>query len=215
KIKESIGSYMFNALYQQSPSPEEGGIFKRPWFTKIVDTVPPGLNWCRGYDLAVSTRTTADFTASFRVAKDAAGNFYIADGYRGRLEFPDQRRYILERMRSEPSTVHGIEAALHGKALVQDLGREPGVEAIPLKSVEVDKDKMTRALAWAAPAEAGKVFLVRGAWIDAFIEELASFPTGAHDDQIDAVSLAFRLIAELEAELEKEKSKPRYTSGGF
>jgi predicted phage terminase large subunit-like protein len=35
---------------------------------------------------------------------------------------------------------------------------------------------------------------VRGAWIDAFVEEVAAFPTGRHDDQVDAVSTAVNML---------------------
>lgn len=44
-------------------------------------------------------------------------------------------------------------------------------------------------------AEEGKVILVRGAWNDDFIEEIAAFPAGRHDDQIDAVSIAVAMLA--------------------
>jgi predicted phage terminase large subunit-like protein len=43
-------------------------------------------------------------------------------------------------------------------------------------------------------AEAGKVYLVRGPWVDEFVEEVAAFPTGRHDDQIDAVSTAVNML---------------------
>jgi phage terminase large subunit-like protein len=66
---------------------------------------------------------------------------------------------------------------------------------INLSSIRVDKDKISRALPVASRAEAGKVKLVRGNWISDFIDEATSFPHGAHDDQIDAVSGAFQMIA--------------------
>ena len=59
------------------------------------------------------------------------------------------------------------------------------------KSAQV---KLTRALTWAPLAEEGKVILVRGPWIEEFIEEAAAFPFGRHDDQIDAVSLAVQML---------------------
>src|SRR2546423_10345967 len=81
RIKRRLGSYSFSALYQQRPTPPEGGLFKRAWFKRIVDKPPENLRWARGYDLAVSTSTTADFTASFRCALDKqSGELYIADG---------------------------------------------------------------------------------------------------------------------------------------
>jgi predicted phage terminase large subunit-like protein len=196
RIEKKLGSYSFAALYQQNPVPLDGGIFKRSWFTHVVDKAPDGLRWFRGYDLAVSTKTTADFTASIRCAVDKLGNIYIADAFRARLEYPEQRRYVIDRMSDEKETTHGIESALHGQALVQDLLRETRLMRSVLRSVRADKDKVTRALVWAAKAEAGKVILVRGPWIEGFLEEVCSFPNGTHDDQVDAMSLAFRMMTE-------------------
>jgi predicted phage terminase large subunit-like protein len=196
RIKKKIGSYAFAALYQQSPTPRDGGLFKRKWFRRIIDHAPEGLRWFRAYDLAVSTKTSADYTASFRCAKDADGNLYIADGFRDRLEFPEQRRYVVERMKQEKNTAHGIEEALHGRAFVQELRRERELSGVPLKAIRVDADKFTRALAWANLAEEGKVILVRGPWIDEFLDEVCRFPDATHDDQVDAVSLAVKMIGE-------------------
>jgi hypothetical protein len=39
--------------------------------------------------------------------------------------------------------------------------------------------------------EAGKVFLPSGAaWLNDYIDELATFPNGSHDDQVDSTTLA-------------------------
>ncbi len=195
KFRKKLGSYSFSALYQQRPIPAEGGQFKREWFRQIVARAPEGLKWKRGYDLAVSLKESADYTASFRCAKDAAGNLYIADGYRKRVEYPDQRRYILSRFEAEPTTEHGIEAALHGQAIVQDLRRDHTLSSNAIRQIRVRGDKLTRALAWLNLAEEGKVFLVRGPWIEDFLDEVCAFPTGKHDDQVDAVSLAVEMLS--------------------
>ncbi|MGD9590267.1 MAG: phage terminase large subunit [Pyrinomonadaceae bacterium] len=193
-IRRQLGSYNFSALYQQHPTPAEGGIFKRAWFTRIVDRAPEGLIWKRGYDLAVSTKTSSCYTSSFRVAYDDAGDLYIADGFRKRIEYPDQRRYIISRLAAEPDTEHGIEKALHGDAIIQDLRKESRIRGANLRGVVVTTDKLTRALKWAPLAEEGKVVLVRGPWNREFIEEVCRFPGGKFDDQVDAVSLAVTMF---------------------
>jgi predicted phage terminase large subunit-like protein len=195
RIQTKLGSYSFSALYQQRPTPPEGGLFKRAWFSRVIDRPPAGLRWVRGYDLAVSTRDTADYTASFRCALDKqTGDLYIADGFRRRIEFPEQRRYIVDRIQKEPGTEHGIEQALHGQAFIQDLRREHRLFGRAFRGIKVTGDKFTRALSWANLAEEGKVVLVRGPWIDAFLEEVCSFPNSRHDDQLDAVSLAVEML---------------------
>ena len=113
---------------------------------------------------------------------------------RKRMEFPEQRRYILERIQAERDTEHGIEEALHGQAFVQDLRRERRLLGHAFRGVRVTTDKFTRALSWANIAEARKAFLVRGGWIEGFLDEVCTFPTGAHDDQVDAVSLAVHML---------------------
>ncbi len=193
--KRKLGSYSFSALYQQRPTPASGGIFRKEWFSQVVERAPNGLRWFRGYDLAISTRTSADYTASFRCAFDkATGSLYLADGFRDRLDFSEQLRYVVGRIRDERTTEHGIEEALHGHALIQELWREEKIRGAVFRGIKPTGDKLTRALSWANRAEAGKIILVRGAWIGDFIDEISVFPHGKHDDQIDAVSIAVQMM---------------------
>ncbi len=190
QIRSKMTEMSFAALYQQRPVPAEGGVFKRAWFRSVVDSAPSGLKWKRGYDLAVSLKRSADYTASFRVAYDSEGTLYIEGGFRRRIDFPEQRRYIIERMRLERDTEHGIELAIHGRAVMQELRKMPELRGRRLVGVPVKGDKQERALSWLRLAEEGRVRLVRGHWNRTFIEEACTFPFGTHDDQIDAVSLA-------------------------
>src|SRR5258708_21919459 len=189
KLKRQLGSYSFSALYQQTPVPVEGGLFKRHWF-KVVPYLPPGLKKKRGWDLGISKNVDADYTASAGVAYDDAGHMYIYDVIRRRIEYPEQRRLILGRILAEPDTEHGIETSANGNAVIQDLRKEKRLRGSAIRGVNPKGDKVTRALPWIALAEAGCVFLVRGAWNQEFIDEACSFPLGTHDDQIDAVSIA-------------------------
>jgi predicted phage terminase large subunit-like protein len=194
RIRRQLGEYSFSALYQQRPMPLEGGLFKKKWFTRIIDIAPARLRWFRGYDLAISTKTSADYTASARVAIDNEGFLYISDVFRARVEYPEQRKFIIDRLRNERDTEHCIEDAIHAKAVIHDLRRDPSLARCAVRLVTVTNDKFTRALAWANRAEEGKVVLVRGPWLNMFLDEVCSFPNAAHDDQVDAVSIAVQNI---------------------
>lgn len=170
-----------------------GALFRRDWF-RVVDAAPAGLRWFRYWDLAASVKTTADYTASAAVALADDGTLYIRDVIRGRYEWPDQRRIIVQTMQSEPNVVHGIEEALHGLAAVQELQRDPSIAHVAMQGIRVERDKLQRAMPWAARAERGSVALVRGAWIPAFLDEVTMFPDVPHDDQVDAVSGAVGMI---------------------
>lgn len=194
-IRRRQGSYSFDALYQQRPVPRSGGLFKREWFSRIIEQAPPNMNWVRGYDLAISQDTRADFTASFRCSYDKKNEtLYIADGFRQRLTYTEQRKFIAERVASELRTVHCVESALHGKAIVEDLTKSDACRGRPLRSVNVTDDKYTRAYGWVPIAEAGRLVLVAGSWIKEFVDEACAFPASPHDDQVDAVSLAVKML---------------------
>jgi predicted phage terminase large subunit-like protein len=171
-----------------------GGLIRREWF-RVVDAAPAGLRWARFWDLATSTKTTADFTASVRAAFGDDGTLYLADGIHGRWEWPDARRGILQQLALEPGVVVGVEQAGFQLSAVQDLLRAPESRARTLQGVPVDRDKLSRAQPWIARTEAGKVALVRGAWVSDFLSEAIAFPEG-HDDYIDAVSGAVALAAQ-------------------
>lgn len=173
----------------------DGALFRREWF-RIVEKAPDGLFWARYWDLAASTKTSADYTASAAVAYGDDGTLYIKDMVRGRWEWPDARRIITQTMQGEPATLHAVEEAMHGLAAIQEFRRDPELRGVALRGIKVDKDKLTRALPWAARAEGGKVALVRGAWNNAFLDEACMF-TGqgdTHDDQVDTVSGGAELV---------------------
>jgi predicted phage terminase large subunit-like protein len=121
------------------------------------------------------------------------GVLYIRDMVHWKWEWPDAKKVIMQTMLAEPNVQHGIEEALHGLAATQELRREPSIANITLRGIRVDKDKISRALPWAARGEAGKVKLIRGPWVGDFLDEISSFPH-AHDDMIDSVSGGLQMI---------------------
>ncbi len=197
----NLGPRKWEALYQQEPRPSEGALFKRAWLLKTVDAAPQDLQWVRYWDMAYSQRQSADNTATVSGAMGPDGTIYLRRGMAQRLESPDARALIKATMRAEPDSRHGVESAIHGAAIVQDLMREPELVRIALRAITVDKDKIVRATPIADRAEMGKVVFVREsvsdeAWISAWIDEMCSFPYGRHDDRVDAVSGIFAMLTE-------------------
>ncbi len=148
--------------------------------------------------LAASTKTTADYTACVAVAMAADGTVYLRDMIRGRWEWPDQERILVQTMLSESATDHGIEKALHGIAALQTLARKPDLAHVTIRGIDVDRDKLSRALPLSARAEQGKVALVAGDWNMAFINELCMFSGDGttHDDQVDTAAGGLAMIAQ-------------------
>ena len=65
RIKDTTGSYWWSALYQQRPQPPEGGLLKRSWIKYYQPHELPHLEELdiyQAWDLAISTKETADYT---------------------------------------------------------------------------------------------------------------------------------------------------------
>lgn len=170
----------------------EGTIFSRHWFDIVGAT--PETRWVRFWDLAASIRTAADCTVGAKVGLHD-GRLYIADIVRGRWEWPDARKVIIQTAKLDGATVTtGVEKVAFQLAAVQELRREPALTGYHIMEVAPDKDKLARAMPWASRAEAGLVRLVEGPWCKPFLDEVCDFPQGRHDDQVDAVSGAVQML---------------------
>lgn len=174
----------------------EGAIFDPAWF-RIVGKAPDGIKWVRFWDLAASSKETADYTAGALVGH-LDGTLYIAVMKRGQWEWPRARRTIEETALADGASVPlGVETAGFQLATFQELLDMPSLVGHTIRAARPDKDKVSRALPWQARAEAGKVALVDGPWVEEFLAEAAEFPEGRHDDQIDAVSGAVAMLRDL------------------
>jgi predicted phage terminase large subunit-like protein len=200
-IRKKVGEFVFAALYQQRPSPAEGGLFKRAWWRfwspageqrihlggRIAD-----LRDCWRFatvDLAASRRTSADWTVIAAWARTPAGDLVLLDRTRVRVgedQHFAQARPLIERWQLDTLFV---EKSQHGFTLV----REATQNGLPITPLTAETDKVTRALPASAWCSGGRVWLPAGAsWLDVWTSEAASFPNGSHDDQVDALAYAVR-----------------------
>ena len=200
-LRTSLGERAYEGQYQQNPKPLKGVLFDIKWLrNQIIDEheLPENLDWFRYYDLAYSLKTTADNTATLKGAM-YQGTLYLMKGIAAKVDSPSARRMIKQIMLSEPDVLHGVESAIHGAPIVQDLLEDNELAAIGLRTVVVTKDKITRATPAAIRAEQGQLKFVRSAnsdnsWINDWIDEMAIFPYGKHDDRVDTVSGVLQMI---------------------
>jgi predicted phage terminase large subunit-like protein len=183
---------------QQRPTAREGGLFKREWFANPVKFAPLDLELVRAWDLASAydESNDPDYTVGLLMGHDPETQiFYILNVIRGRFT-PGQR----EKTITSTAILDGHSCHIR---IPQDPGGAGKFEAYHLVgllqgymvSVEREEDsKEYRANSFAAQCEHGFVKLLEGPWNQAFVEELCAFPAGAHDDQVDAATAAFRAL---------------------
>lgn len=194
-IRETLGSYSFSALYQQSPLPAGGGLFKTERI-EALDYTPDCTRVVRFYDLAVTAKRSADYTAGIKLGVTSDERFVILDVYRAQKEFPDVHEAIVQNATVDGRDVHiRLEAEKAGIIGLDYLLRDSRMRPYTIDKRPPEGDKYTRALPFAARIEAGRVAMVRAEWNHALINELRSFPRGAHDDLVDALSGAYGMLS--------------------
>lgn len=205
QMRAVLDEYNWSSMWQQRPSPPGGNKIKRHWLQRIHRReLPLNMQWVRFWDLAVTAKTRADYTASVKMGMDENGNIYIDHLARDQVEWPDAQKMI-KSFGVQEQIPFGITTTGMQKGFFQALLKEPELRDIPIYGYKEVKDKYTRAIPWIARAEAGKFFIVDGPGVDDYIDELIEF-TGmddTHDDQVDATSGAYQMfVSAVDAELQ-------------
>ena len=176
----------------------KGNMFKRDWF-EIVDMAPAYRRTIRWWDMAASDEEKAkrknksgepDYTASLKVS-EANGIYYIEDIIRERKK-PEET----EKLQHNTAVADGYNVATYEE---QEPGSS-GIAVISNKSRTIFKgfaytgvpstgSKVDRALIASAAAGNGNIKILRGVRnLEAFYNELETFPGGLHDDMVDCLS---------------------------
>lgn len=198
RVRGTVGERDWYALYQQSPRPNEGALFRVAQIGTL-DAAPAGGQVVRAWDLAATAQSGTrdpDYTVGVKLARTAEGRFAVLDVVRFRGP-PDQVEAAIVNTAQQDG--HGVRIGLPqdpgqaGKSQVLYFTRR--LAGYRVESSPETGDKATRAAPVASQVNVGNVALVRGAWNRAFLDELAGFPSAAHDDQVDALSRGFGMVA--------------------
>lgn len=192
RIRENIGEMDFAALYQQHPLPEGGAMFKEAWLQYYTPETKPRrfdalvMSW----DMTFKGTASSDFVVG-QVWGRAGGNFYLLDQVRGQFDFVQTLDQFVHLSDKWPDVVRKlIEDKANGPAIITTL-RDKISGIIPVTPKE---SKEARANSVTTLWEAHNVYLPDPKywpWVaKEFLPELLSFPSSAHDDQVDAMTQA-------------------------
>ncbi len=192
----AMGDRSFAAMFQQTPLPDSGTMFDVGRL-EMVDCTPAG-DAVRGWDFAGGTDSARDpdWTVGVLLFRDAQGRFFVDDVRRVRVGPEALDDFVVQVAQQD------------GAQVIVGLPRDPGQAGMHQASnlvrrlagfrVRVSAETGSKRLRADPPASqvaAGRVSLRRADWNRVFIEELAAFPHGRKDDQVDAFSRAFGLLA--------------------
>lgn len=188
----------FASLDQQRPSPAEGNKIKRDWFNIISENElpfnPASVKKDFWIDGAFTDKMVNDESAQMSCAFYKK-NLYIFNCHGVRKELNEYLDYIVPWMRSMgykgTSTVYiELKASGYGFYSMLKQPKYGSFNCVKINPKIVQYGKMTRVENAQPTLASGKVFLVRGSWNDAFIDQCANFPNDIHDDMLDLLGYA-------------------------
>jgi len=212
KAKRSL--YVWNSIYMQQPVAAEGNLFNRTDFRYWQYAEPDRSHHdpVQGYrvsingvalhlgdmtrfitmDLAESLKRSADWTVASVWAISLDGKLILLDRKRQRVGESDHWSMVEPLCRRWAAPTVYVEKGFIGSTLIRD-ATKAGARIEP---VTADTDKLTRAIPAANRVRSHEVFWPEFVdWLDEWEDEIAGFPTWAHDDQLDTLSYAARISA--------------------
>lgn len=198
-IRADVGDYFWSAMYQQSPTPPEGGRFKRDNFPIIPPHEVPKLRkTVRFWDLAATEEgkqkrrmSDPDYTVGVKAARGEDGRIYVLDVVRFRdTAGVVERRIAQQAVYDSTSTRIWMEQepGASGKSLISYYSRKIIPSGYVFRGNRNTGSKEIRAEIAVGKSERSEIVLVKAPWNDVFLDEATFFPFGTHDDQVDALS---------------------------
>lgn len=203
QIKVAVGPKVWQSLYQGNPSLDEGGVLPTTWthYEQPIGIrqedgsyIVPGIGrddheLIQSWDLAFKGTDTSDYVVGqvwLRVGQTA----YLLDQVRRRMNF-NETCAAIEAMSAKWPQALGklVEDKANGPAVINALqGKVPGLIPVEPEGSKYARISAVSPLAWSGNVQLPSATIAP--WIEEFLMEALSFPSGANDDQLDTFSQA-------------------------
>jgi len=194
---------MWNALYQQNPTPDSGIMFTKDLFRRYVHAPSRrGRLIYQAWDFAITENTNSDWTVCATIMQDEFDNLYVLDIFKFKS---DDGNAIVEHMIDQyilwDADYLGMEDGQIWKSLRSQFEKRCKERKVyPSTQILVPlTDKLVRANPLKGRMQLGKVLFPEAGsrpWVDVCVREMIVFPNGKHDDQVDALAWAVRMTLE-------------------
>lgn len=211
---KSMGSLAYAGQFQQRPAPLEGAYVKKQWIKSCKRFDENGI---KGYrlndgsgkswfdnqllyfitvDVAITQKTTSDYTVISTWALSPEHDLILADVLREKLTNPEQVKAIRSAYNAYPVVMISIENVGYQLAIVQQMLQE----GIPVKAYQPQGkgDKVARFMPVSVFYDNGKIWHNEDIYCLSDLEhEVLTFPNGLHDDFCDTESMAVHYVPTL------------------
>jgi predicted phage terminase large subunit-like protein len=196
-LKEELPNGKWMAQYMQQPTSDVSAIIKREWWRIWPDDEAPFCEFLiQSWDTAFLKTERSDYSACTTwgvfYKPDSLGinraNIILLNAFKSRMEFPELKQRAMQEYKEWNPDTLVVEAKAAGSPLIFEL-RAMGIpvqEFTPTKG----NDKIARLNSVADIFASGMVWVPNTSWAEELVEEVASFPSGEHDDMVDSMSQA-------------------------
>ncbi len=214
EMEMALGPFMFSTLFMNEPLSGIDSMFRRDWI-KYYQTVPKkNMVYCTSVDPACETenlKSDPDYTVVLTTGMDRNnGDKYIIYYDRARMNPGEQIDAIFNHYRAYKPLEVNVEAISYQRTLCYWLRKRQEKTNLmffvnPIKGLKGSKNERIKAL---QPYFASGTLFLKADMTD-LERELLSFPNGAHDDIIDALTMhiEFWYKISLQEEMDKQKEK--------
>jgi predicted phage terminase large subunit-like protein len=187
---------LFMALHQQKPVAEQGDIFQPRWLQLYgPEDLPKKLTYYISSDFAL-TKNSGDFSVLLAFGICPEGHVWLLDMWRAQVEIDASVEASVDMMLKWKASRFLLEKVSLARVFSPLLAKRRKerrawtvVEEVSLFG-KGSKDSPDRAGAIAGAMQLGYVHVpLHAPWRGELEHELAQFPNGKHDDQVDALSL--------------------------
>jgi len=228
-LKSELPTSKWMAQYQQNPTSDTAAIVKRDWWQRWEEADPPECEYVlQTWDTAFEANTRSDFSActTWGVFFNDDTNLYniiLLNAYKDRLEFPSLKRVVVEQYEEYEPDMLIVEKKASGAPLIYEL-RAMGIpvqDYTPVRgAINSPNNKTVRLNSVSDMFASSVVWAPHTRWADEVIDEVASFPSGEHDDYVDTVIMALMRFRQggflrLPSDAVDEPRTPRSSSGYY
>lgn len=195
ETKSITSDYFWSAMYQQSPRPAGGNVFKEEGIQYYLPKDLPEKydKVIASWDCTFKDTDGTDYVVGQVWGKKGANSYLLAQ-VRDRMSFtktvravvdlkdawPAIREILIEDKANGPAVIDTLKATVHG-----------------IVPIEPDGSKLARAHAVTSYWEAKNIWLPHkdiAPWVSELVAELTTFPASANDDQVDGLTQALRRL---------------------
>lgn len=218
-----LGTYLWSAMEQQRPAPEEGGEILRAWWEWYSSPPRKFDDAVCSWDTKLKDKEGGDFVAGQAWGRTGS-DFWFLEALRGQWNFvttktavvlmgvryPWIKRHLIENAGNGPEVIEQLRAPQPGYKVSEEVRSLLGITDDELPKVNAvfrrgmaglvpitpKGDKTARMRAHTGLIEGGNVHLPDGdAGAHQLVDEAAAFPRSTHDDSTDACSQALKRLS--------------------